>query len=367
MYRFSALRFQVSAAFASAVLLLPLAASGAGDVRWCTCTQPIGCGCGQGYSGVPLDGAPMTPDPMQQPMPQAPMADPGLNLTQQFGGGGQFFTTTNTGYIDTAVPFTHFRLRYDNANDNPFPDRAEFFYAMCGILGGPGPNDLETGVDYQEIRPYFEYAWSNRFSAFIETPIRFIDPEVNPNESGFGDLETGVKYALRACPNWDYLTFQFKVYVPTGDAREGLGTDHVSLEPGLLWFHRLTDRMILEGEVRGWIPIGGSEFNGDDFAGEVLRYGLGVGYDLYQGHNRCCQPTRLTAVTEMVAWTILDGQGLNGNTGAVFDASGDTIVNLKLGARFTSGPKSLYAGYGRALSGDVWYEDIVRLEYRYGY
>jgi hypothetical protein len=30
--------------------------------------------------------------------------------------------------------FTHFRLRFDAAFDNPIPDRAEFFYAKCGCF-----------------------------------------------------------------------------------------------------------------------------------------------------------------------------------------------------------------------------------------
>ena len=52
-------------------------------------------------------------------------------------------------------------------------------------------------------------------------------------------------------------------------------------------------------------------------------------------------------------------------TGTVKSAGGDTIVNAKIGARFTFGDaQSLYFGYGRALTGTVWYKDIIRVEYR---
>jgi hypothetical protein len=47
------------------------------------------------------------------------------------------------------------------------------------------------------------------------------------------------------------------------------------------------------------------------------------------------------------------------------DASGDTIVNMKAGVRFFTGEHSnFYVGYGRALTGDVWYKDIIRVEMR---
>ena len=57
---------------------------------------------------------------------------------------------------------------------------------------------------------------------------------------------------------------------------------------------------------------------------------------------------------------------------AVKDAAGDTIVNAKIGVRLGFGPlvgpanlsrSDLYIGYGRALTGDVWYKDILRVEY----
>ena len=58
----------------------------------------------------------------------------------------------------------------------------------------------------------------------------------------------GFKYALIANPN-QYYTFQFRTYVPTGDSYQGLGTGHASLEPALLVFQRLTDRLYFSGEV----------------------------------------------------------------------------------------------------------------------
>ena len=68
-----------------------------------------------------------------------------------------------------------------------------------------------------------------------------------------------------------------------------------------------------------------------------------------------------------MGWTLLGGkltEPLGDGVFEVKNASGDTIVNLKVGVRFGFGASDLYVGYGRALTGDVWYKDIVRAEYR---
>lgn len=276
-------------------------------------------------------------------------------------------SSSNVGYIDSAIPMTQIRFRYDSAYNNPSPDRNQFFYAE----DGPGGLRNETSVDYQDIRTFIEFAPSCRFSIFAEIPVRFLNPEQNANTAGLGDLDAGIKFAVRSCPD-DYLTLQFRTYVPTGDAvQRGLGTSNVNLEPGVLFFRRLSDRLATEGELKVWIPISNNNvrtgpFTGQDFSGEVVRYGIGAGYDIFQQYGccDCCTPdSRLTGVVELVGWTILDGFGTFA-VGPPQDVSGDTMVNVKLGLRYTSDNKSFYAGYGRALTGDVWYTDIFRAEFR---
>ena len=62
--------------------------------------------------------------------------------------------------------------------------------------------------------------------------------------------------------------------------------------------------------------------------------------------------------------------------GVVQDANGDTIVNAKVGVRTMLGKPvgnglmnraDVYAGYGRALTGEVWYKDLMRFELRVRY
>jgi hypothetical protein len=285
--------------------------------------------------------------------------------TAAAGGGGGFASAGPGGYIDNAIPRTMFRLRFDAAYNDNRPDRAEFFYAKCGCLrtapapfndpkaAGPGPNP-ETSVDYQEISAYFEMAINPHLSILLDVPYRFINPDVNANANGFSDLVAGFKYAFIACEG-NYLTFQFKVYTPTGDSLRGLGTNHVSVEPAILWQTVPSERVTLFGEVRDWQATDGS-----DFAGNVLRYGVGIGYDVY----RSCS-YRITPVLEGVGWTVLSGKESVIGAVPVVSATGDTIINVKFGVRAYVGEHSdFYVGYGRALTGEVWYKEIWRFEYR---
>jgi hypothetical protein len=240
-------------------------------------------------------------------------------------------------------------LRSDFAYGVNEPDRASFFWP-----GKSGPPLGEANVDYQEISTYLEWAAASQFSVFLEVPVRFVNPEINSDAGGLSDVIAGFKWAWLAEEN-RYLTFQLKAFTPSGDGHLGLGTNHPTLEPAVLFNQRLTDRVLLEGEFRDWIPIGASSF-----AGNVLRYGLGISYDTYP-----CQHVRVSPVAEFVGWTVLSGSESTPITDIPIDAGGDTIVNAKLGVRSAfGGGREIYMGYGRALTGDVWYKDTLRLEYR---
>lgn len=277
---------------------------------------------------------------------------------------GDNVTSFGPGYLDNAVPFTHFRLRFDSAYRNNRPDRAEYFYAKCGCFGGnaPGPIRPETRVDYQDVAAYFEYATSERLSLFIEFPFRFLNPDNNANTSGLADMNAGFKYAIYSDES-RILTFQGRVYIPSGDADRGLGTNHVSLEPSLLYAQNLTDRLVLFGQFGDYIPVGGT-----DFSGNILRYGVGLSYSALNTGS-----IRVAPVAELLGWTVLSGKEFAFPENTIRDASGDTIVNAKFGVRLGFGGScnrgilsnsDLYIGYGRALTGEVWYKDMLRIEYR---
>jgi hypothetical protein len=342
----------------------------------CPPAQPYPYAPAQPYSlfpGVP----PTAPAPTAPPAPldltspvTAPAAEPTPSFASTLAGAGvgESAAVAMGGYIDNAVPVTMFRLRYDSAYRNNRPDRAEFFYAKCGCFrteqppqfDANGPPLPETSVDYQEISPYFEYAFAPRFSAFLTVPIRFLNPDVNRNTEGLSDVSFGFKYALVYRPD-QVLTFQLRAITPSGNTFDGLGTGNWWLEPGLLFLRQVSPRWQWFGELRDQIPLSPRS----DFTGNVLRYGLGTSVMAIQNDRSYVAP-----VAEFVGWTVLNGRELADDR--VLNARGATIVNAKLGLRVGFGRddcsnqyrNDIYIGYGRALTGEVWYKDVVRAEYR---
>jgi hypothetical protein len=292
---------------------------------------------------------------------------PGFVATGGAGSGSE--TGVGPGYIDDAIPATRFRLRYDSMYNDNRPDRAEFIYPKCSCFRTPDARGLgpkvESGIDFRELSAYFEYAASDRFSGFIEAPIRFIEPQQNNDHRGLGDINFGFKYALvRDECSGTTVTFQLRNYVQTGDSNFGLGTDHYSFEPALLLSSHPRDRVYLFGEIRDWIPVNAPS----DYAGNVLRAGVGAGYAVYETCG-----LRVVPIAELVGWYVFSGKETDFFTGTPRSASGDTIVNAKFGVRVGFGEPNrpglfsgsdFYVGYGRALTGEVWYKDIVRVEYR---
>jgi hypothetical protein len=307
-------------------------------------------------NGVPVTGAPAGTAPA--------VPEPSFSSTLAGAGAGETAAVGLGGYIDNAAPVTMFRLRYDAGYGNNRPDRAELFYAKCGCFqtrDAHGPPLPETNVDYQEVSAYFEYAVSPKLSFFTDVPVRFLNPEQNANTSGIGDVSFGAKYALVRCDD-RILTLQMRAIAPSGSASQGLGTKNWWVEPGILWLEQVCPKWQVFGEVRDQIPVAKQS----DFTGNVLRYGIGTSYIVAQNDRWYVAP-----VLETVGWTVLSGQEAN-ESGAV-SARGDTIVNLKLGLRFGFGGSGcgtaptgsdLYIGYGRALTGEVWYKDLLRIEYR---
>jgi hypothetical protein len=296
------------------------------------------------------------------------------------------------GYIENAIVGSHVRVRFDAGFNNSTPDLAEFFYAKCGCYKGlataippaydpnaPGPGlGVPKSLNFQQLYLNAEYSPHRRFSAFIEIPYRWIQPQsflpVPPfppftSQNGISDIRVGFKAAVLASSQ-QYLTFQFKLYVPSGDPAKGMGTDHYSIEPALLYHQKLTDRASLEAQIGGWHPMDGSAgvptAGSEKFAGDIFFYGIGPSYQLYRGEN-----VRFTPVVELVGWHVFGGfQTQPGGPvfGAAREMGGTNIVNIKLGARTSFGNRnSIYAGYGHALTSSEWYSDLLRLEYRFSF
>jgi len=299
------------------------------------------------------------------------------------------------GYVDNAIIGSQIRIRFDAAFNDPFPDRAEFFYAKCScyrLLGGAGPPlslaadpnasgpgpGIPTTINYQQLYMQAEYAPVSRFSVFTQVPIRWLQPQgFKPtpfapfgNQSGLSDVQAGFKVAALVSSSHE-LTFQFRAYFPSGDSSKGLGTNHYSVEPSLLYYQKLSSRWAVEGQLTYWHPIGGSAGvpvgNSEGYAGDIVTFGIGPSYRLINREN-----FRLAPVVELVAWKVLGGfETASGHIDldtAAAEVSNINIVNIKAGARASFGRhNSIYAGFGRALTYSDWYRDLFRMEYRYSF
>lgn len=265
-------------------------------------------------------------------------------------------THTGVSFINSAVPMTQFRLRYESLSDNPLHDRSRHLFVRS-ITGNGGYRNPETNVDMQELNWYIEWNVVPSISLFVETPMRLVNPENNPNSWGQGDINFGFKYVCWA-DEYFYTTFQLRTYLPTG-REEGLGNRLVSIEPGLLLNLNLATMFRIEGELRYWAPLGGNEFSGDH-----LRYGLGLSYG-----ERTPGQMWLMPVVEAVGWTLLDGQGTVATTPTSYylrDVGGDNIFTLNAGLRMGLGANAdIYAGYGRCITGEEWFRDYWRVEFRW--
>jgi hypothetical protein len=293
------------------------------------------------------------------------------------------------GYIDDAIVGSQVRIRFDAGFNDGTPDMAEFFYAKCGCYRGlatvappafdpnsPGPPPgnaivIPRTLNFQQVFITTEYAPMKRISVFADLPYRWIQaqglavgaPGSFPNQGGFSDVRAGVKVAVVATHR-SYLTAQFRIYGPSGDASKGLGTSHWSIEPAALYYQKLSDRMAFEAQFGYWHPTSGSAgvptSSSQKFSGNVLTYGFGPSYEVYRNER-----VRVAPVVEIVGWHVLSGL-VTGPANA--DASGTNIVNGKIGIRTGFGNhSSIYAGFGHKLTKSDWYQDIIRIEYRYSF
>jgi hypothetical protein len=275
------------------------------------------------------------------------------------------------GYIDDSAVGNQVRIRFDAGFNAPRPDRAEYFYA-----GSASPASVISAVqrtlNFQQLYLSGEYAPFKSLSAFVIVPFRWIEPFFisAPGKSpdlfsggGISDVQAGVKYAALKTVETQ-VTLQLKADFPSGNGAKGFGTNHYSIEPMVLVYRRLSDRAALEGEAGDTHPIGGTYFTNpptppQKWSADVAMYGLGPSYRLIDRDKYSVAP-----VLELVAWHVFGGL----QTGAgnmVQSAAGINVFNAKLGGRVSfAGGSSIYAGYGRAITSDIWYRNLFRVEYR---
>jgi hypothetical protein len=278
------------------------------------------------------------------------------------------------GYLESSLVQTQVRVRMDAGFDSPRPDRAEYFYAGTST---PPTGPVQRTLNFQEVYILGEYAPVKRLSGFVQVPFRWIQPVFvsgatpsatppsPPAGAGISDVQAGMRFAIIASASRN-LTVQLGTSFPSGNGNNGLGTGHSSIEPKALGFQRISDRAAIEAEVGDSHPNGGTTFVGatpaspaQSFSADVAMYGVGPSYELIRRDKYSIAP-----VFELVSWHVFGGLQ-TGSNNVVQSAAGINILNAKLGARanFSNG-SSIYAGYGRGLTSDIWYRNLFRVEYR---
>jgi hypothetical protein len=127
----------------------------------------------------------------QQPAPKAsqPSPLPAVESRPKIPG-------SMVGYIDNPIVGNQIRIRAEAGFDDEFPDRSEFFYAKCGCYrnlnqsslpallrtaydpNAPGPGlGVPNAINFQQLYMNVEYSPQRRFSAFVEVPIRWLQPQ----------------------------------------------------------------------------------------------------------------------------------------------------------------------------------------------
>jgi hypothetical protein len=376
-------------------LALPLAVSARGVTRDSNSAAPAAIGAvGQAASALVSGIVGQATSDMQSDVNATPAdssAPAAQNAKSQGTGSGRRQSSgpqaprADVGYLDDAIIGNEVRVRFDAGFHDFSPDLAEFFYAKCGCYKalppglpifdpnapGPGPG-VPRSVNFQQLYLRAEYAPKRYFSFFVEVPFRWIQPTsflaAPPfapwtSHGGLSDIQAGGKFALVAAKK-SFLTFQLTAFFPSGNAGNGLGTNHFSVQPEVTYHGIMTHRASIDGQFGVWIPIGGSAgvptAGSASFAGNILIYGVGASYKVYD-----TEKVQVSPVLEMVGWHVLGGfQTFPPAPLAALPVGGTNIVNLKAGFRFNFGRNSVYVGYGHAVTHATWYQDIFRMEYR---
>ena len=220
----------------------------------------------------------------------------------------------NAGFmLDSPRPQTMFRLRYDRWSNITTPDRGGFFWAQANGQGlGPKPLRLAQntkGIKPPVPQPIFanidegtygmEAGAGGKMSFFLNFPYRVVGTnDTYAGGAGFGDMSLGTKSVI-IDSELLLLTFQFKTYLPIGNATNGTGLGVVRLEPSLLWSTKLSEKMYFQGQIGEWVPLGGS-----NYFGSVLLSKFSLNRELVE----IIPNVPLIGVLEVDGWTFQNGR-----------------------------------------------------------
>ncbi len=205
-------------------------------------------------------------------------------------------------FADYARPRTVTRLRYDNLTNLVRPDRNQYFlkrtrsggkFTIRGVTFQTDPSVKHL----QQLYLYQEAAGAMG-SFFVEIPYRELNPLFSPTQAGFSDINFGLK-SLFFDTELLQIAFQFRTYTPSGNAFNGLGTGHFSLDPSLMASLKLCPETFLQSQLGQWIPLGGTA----PIAGGILYSYTSLNQVLLW----CTPDSPLIGTLEMDSWSFENG------------------------------------------------------------
>ena len=259
--------------------------------------------------------------------------------------------------LDIARPMRQTALRIDAAHGWGLPDRSEAFWART--INGLGPKLPERSVSYQDIA-YLTEVGGSGFSVRTVVPLRILDPEINSNTAGMGDMQLLTKTVLLNGKRWT-LTQVNDVWFNTGAVKKGLGKGHISMAPGLATSFQWSDATCLHAQCKFEFPIAGDPI----FSGPLLHWGFGMSHLWYDSDAFAIIPTIETSFV-----SFLDGRATLFPVPATRNVDGETVSTLHLGVRTvhdTGGDWGLLEfglSGGFQVGGNGWYDSMLRFEFR---
>jgi hypothetical protein len=263
-------------------------------------------------------------------------------------------------FVDAVRPKTSTKFRWDYGSHFTFPDRGEYFFARGDGNGrGPKANAPLRGlphVDYHELMLITE-AGMGPAGVQIAVPYRSVNSTpFGQGGAGFADMSITAKSMLFDSELF-LFGFQMRTYIPIGQTGKGLGTGHVSLEPGLNFGLRLAPKTYLQTQVVEWIPLGGDK----DYQGAHLRWAASINHIWWQP----VKDVKLIGTLEMTGISFQDGLFTDPVLGPQ-PLARRTIAHIGPGLRlFFCDTLDFGVGWQHGITGFYLTRDQIRVEARY--
>ena len=174
------------------------------------------------------------------------------------------------------------------------------------------------GADENELEFEAELVWAfnDHFVFILGAPLIHLDPLVESNQTGVGDLEVGFQF-LAFNGTYDIFFTALNMTVPTGDADRGLGSGVVVFEPTAMWLHDFGHGNYVQSRLAFDLPVGTDEDLANGFAYDIALFHTFV-------ETECFRVFRfLTPIFELNGFTALNGPD-----------SGETAVDFTGGVRW---------------------------------